>query len=116
MQPEHQVTVLEYVRPDGKNPFRDWLSRLDVRARARIQARIWRFSTGNFGDHKAVGAGVFEARIAFGPGYRVYFGRVRQTAILLLLGGDKSGQRRDIERAQNHWRDYTEESAHGAKK
>jgi len=67
--------VREYVEDSGRIPFRDWLTALDKATRARVQARILRFETGNLGDHKDVGAGVLEARLDFGPGYRVYFGR-----------------------------------------
>lgn len=69
------VTVREYETADGKVPFREWLATLDPTARARVQARIVRFETGNLGDHRGVGGGVQEARVMFGPGYRVYFGQ-----------------------------------------
>jgi putative addiction module killer protein len=68
--------------------------------RARVQARVLRFELGNLGDHKSVGSGVWEARLAFGPGYRIYFGKDGESVILLLLGGAKSTQRRDIRHAQ----------------
>ena len=69
------LRVREYLTAEGRNPFRDWLRTLDTANRARIQARILRFELGNLGDHKPVGGGVSEARFAFGPGYRVYFGK-----------------------------------------
>ena len=62
------MDVREYLTADGKNPYREWLDTLDVTPRARIQARVLRFSTGNLGDHKSVGGGVWEARVMFGPG------------------------------------------------
>ena len=62
----------------------------------------------NFGDRKSVGDGVWELRLAFGPGYRIYYGEVDNTIVLLLCGGDKSSQRRDIERAKNYWKEYKE--------
>ncbi|HEY1303604.1 MAG TPA: type II toxin-antitoxin system RelE/ParE family toxin [Vicinamibacterales bacterium] len=65
----------------------------------RIQARVLRFSTGNLGDHKSVGRGVWEARVMFGPGYRIYFGKDGAQLVLLLLGGDKSTQTADVRRA-----------------
>lgn len=110
------LTVREYLTPDGTNPFRDWLVRLDTQPRARIQARVLRFSTGNLGDHKHVGAGLWEARVMFGPGYRIYFGKDGRDLILLLLGGDKSSQSRDISRAQQFWKDYLEVKRHGKAK
>lgn len=108
-----KLKVREYVTAEGKNPFREWLDRLDVSVKARVQARIFRFETGNLGDHKSVGVGVWEARLPFGPGYRVYFGKERQTVILLLLGGDKASQPKDIRHAQRFWTDYVEVTQHG---
>ncbi|HYN09676.1 MAG TPA: type II toxin-antitoxin system RelE/ParE family toxin [Vicinamibacterales bacterium] len=110
------LAVREYLTTDGRNPFRKWLDALDVAAWARIQARILRFSTGNLGDHKHVGAGVWETRVMFGPGYRIYFGHAGRTLILLLLGGDKASQSGDIPRAQRFWRDYMEATGRGKKK
>ena len=105
--------VKEYVTPDGKSPYREWLNSLDNQAKARIQARIFRFELGNLGDHKSVGKGVWEARIQFGPGYRVYFGKAEGRIILLLFGGDKSTQRRDIKKAQTYWEEYLEGGENG---
>ncbi|HXC53308.1 MAG TPA: type II toxin-antitoxin system RelE/ParE family toxin [Candidatus Limnocylindrales bacterium] len=102
------MKVVEYLAEDDRSPFREWLDGLDRAARARVQVRIWRFQSGNFGDHKSVGGGVWEARLMFGPGYRVYFGKVRE-AVVVLLGAGKRSQRRDIRRAQRFWRAYLEE-------
>ena len=102
--------VREYVEDSGRIPFRDWLTGLDKATRARVQARILRFETGNLGDHKDVGAGVLEARLDFGPGYRVYFGRKGRELVLLLLGGDKGSQKTDIKRAQEFWSRYLKEN------
>jgi putative addiction module killer protein len=108
--------VREFVDDSGQSPFRNWLRRLDTAARARIQARVLRFEMGNLGDNKQLGGGVWEARLAFGPGYRVYFGRVGGEVVLLLLGGDKSSQRRDIERAKAYWANYLTETSRGTEK
>ena len=70
--------------------------------RRRTQARLIAIETGNLGDRKSVGDGVWELRLDFGPGYRIYYGEVDNTVVLLLCGGDKSSQRRDIERAKNY--------------
>lgn len=110
------VEVREYLAADGTSPFREWLNSLDLAIRARIQARVLRFSTSNLGDHKSVGGGVWEARVMFGPGYRIYFARVGQRVVLLLLGGDKTSQGKDIRRAQGFWRDYLEATARGKTK
>lgn len=110
------LAVREYVADDGAIPFRQWLAGLDVATRARIQARVTRFETGNLGDHKSVGAGVWEARVMFGPGYRLYFGREGRNLILLLLGGDKSSQAADIGNAHAFWKAYQEATRRGTKK
>lgn len=109
-----KLTIREYLTPDGKSPFRHWLGRLDIATRARIQARVLRFEMGNLGDHKSVGGGVWESRVAFGPGYRLYFGKQSSSAILLLLGGDKSSQSRDISRAHQFWAEVQEMKRHGS--
>lgn len=80
--------------------FAEWLDRLhDIRARTRILARIERLASGNPGDAKSVGEGVSELRIDFGPGYRVYFKKQGRKVIILLAGGDKSTQAKDIKTA-----------------
>ena len=81
--------------------FIEWLTNLrDVAARARIAKRIDRVAAGNFGDTKPVGAGVSELRFTFGPGYRVYYTRRGDVVVILLCGGDKGSQGKDIERAK----------------
>ena len=89
--------------------FARWLDDLaDLRARARIQARIERLASGNPGDVKPAGEGVSELRVDYGPGYRVYFKRRDQRLIILLAGGDKGSQARDIKKAQRLARDLAE--------
>lgn len=101
------ITVLDYTTEDGRNPFRQWLAGLrDARARAHIQARLERLSVGNFGDTKAVGRGVCELRVPYGPGYRVYYARSGNILVVLLCGGDKSSQSGDIRQAQVYWADF----------
>ena len=107
------LTIREFVTADGRNPFRDWLDTLDLRVRARIQARVLRFEMGNLGDHKSAGGGVWEARLMFGSGYRIYFGRDGFSIIVLLAGGSKSSQSQDISRAKSFWREYLEIRQHG---
>jgi len=110
------LTVREYLDDIGRSPFRQWLVGLDQVARARIQARILRFELGNLGDHKQVGGGVWEARLDFGPDYRIYFGRSGRDLVLLLVGGDKGSQRKDINLAKEFWATYLKETQHGSKK
>jgi len=82
--------------------YRDWFVGLrDLKARARIDIRLRRLSLGNFGDIKAVGGGVLELRIDYGPGYRIYLARREETLVVLLAGGDKRTQQRDIAVAQD---------------
>lgn len=105
------VEVLEYLTTDGRNPFREWLEALkDREARARVRVRINRIRLGNFGDSKSVGGGISELRIPYGPGYRVYYGRQGDAIVLLLCGGDKRTQSRDIDLAQDRWQDYLRRS------
>jgi putative addiction module killer protein len=81
-------------------------------AQVRIQARVLRFENGNIGDHKIVGDGVWEARLDFGPGYRLYFAKDGIAVILLLAGGDKASQAKDIATAKSYWSDF-KEAKHG---
>ena len=97
----------EYLTSDGKNPFRQWIHSLkDIEARARVRIRLNRIRLGNFGDCRSVGDGVQELRIPYGPGYRVYFGKAGRTIVILLCGGDKKTQNKDIQKAKNYWQDY----------
>jgi putative addiction module killer protein len=99
--------IQNYLRADGTNPFENWYDSLrDTRARNRIQLRLKRVIAGNLGDCSSVGEGVFELKIDYGPGYRVYFGQVGLTIVLLLVGGDKSTQEQDIKKAKEYWEDY----------
>lgn len=96
-----------YVTEEGREPFSEWLTSLrDYKARAKIRVRLDRVRLGNFGDCHGVGDGVQELRIDYGPGYRVYFGQEGSTIVLLLCGGDKSTQTKDIETAKQYWITY----------
>lgn len=100
-------TVIFYRNAAGNEPFSDWLNSLrDSVARRRILTRLRRLELGNYGDFKAIGSGVNELRFFFGAGYRVYFGEDGDTLVVLLCGGNKSSQRRDIEQAQAYWQEY----------
>jgi putative addiction module killer protein len=82
-----------------------------MQAVIRIEARLARLRAGNFGDSETVGEGVMELRIDWGPGYRVYFARLGQVVILLLCGGDKRTQHKDIKRAKEYFDDYKARTA-----
>lgn len=91
----------------GAQPFTVWLENLaDPQARAQIRTRLDRLALGNFGDHHALDGGVFELRIDWGPGYRVYFARLGKMVVLLLCAGDKRTQTRDIKDAKAYFQDY----------
>ena len=95
-----------YQNQNGNEPFVEWLSSIrDKTTVARIRSRLRRIEeTGNLGDYRSVGGGVFEFRLQFGAGYRIYFGKIGDDAILLLRGGDKGSQSRDIEKAKTDWK------------
>jgi putative addiction module killer protein len=100
-------SVLVYRGRDGRLPFDEWLRELrDANAVARVLARIGRIRRGNLGDCKPVGEGVSELRVDYGPGYRIYFDQKGQTLVILLCGGDKRTQERDIRVAQQYWGDF----------
>lgn len=101
-----EVSFLEIA--NGKCPYLDWEKKLDPSARGAVRIRINRLRLGNFGDCTSIkGArGLYELRIHMGPGYRLYFGKVKDTAVILLCGGDKGSQVRDIQKAKEWWQFY----------
>lgn len=97
-----------YCTQNGQTPFSEWLENLaDVVGRAKIKVRMDRILLGNFGAYRTLGAGLIELKLNFGPGYRLYAGRMG-VDIIFLIGGDKSSQRKDIKQARQYWRDYKE--------
>lgn len=101
------IELRRYQLEEGSVPFTEWLCGLrDVRARAQIEVRLRRISSGNFGDCKPVGEGVSELRLDIGAGYRVYYGRYGQSLVILLCVGDKGSQQADITRAKAYWADW----------
>jgi putative addiction module killer protein len=105
------LPILEYVDETGSSPFAGWFQTLDAAAAAKVTTAVRRLELGNFSNVKGVGAGVFEYRIDFGPGYRVYFGKDGDAIVILLGGGTKKRQRRDIALAQERWVDYKKRRA-----
>ena len=104
--------INHYLTPDGQDLFSDWVAVLrDQMAAARIAARIERLHLGLFGDSKPLGDGVWELRVDWGPGYRVYYARAGGRLILLLCGGDKRMQQADIKTAKRHWREWQRRQA-----
>ena len=103
---EREIKKLEL--QNGLVPFDEWFDSLrDQKMQAAVDARLTRVRAGNFGDAKSVGGGVFELRIALGPGLRDYYGLHGQHVVILLGGGDKRSQPRDIRRAQQLWQQFT---------
>lgn len=105
------VEIREYLDGKGVSPFGRWFDRLNGPAAARVATALVRLAQGNVSNVKGVGAGVLEQRIDFGPGYRIYFGRDGSTLVILLSGGTKSRQQRDIRDAQERWQDYRRRKA-----
>ena len=97
--------IREYIE-NGRSPFADWFNDLDAEAAARVDRYIRRLEAGNFGSAKILHEGLAELRMDFGPGYRVYYGMDGKTLIILLAGGSKRHQQRDIEAAGLRWRRY----------
>lgn len=101
-----------YQDQNGNEPFLEWLSPIrDKNTAARIRNRLRRVEeTGNLGDYRSVGNGVYEIRMQFGPGYRIYFGRIGINSILLIRGGDKNSQNQDLAKAKREWIEHNSRS------
>ena len=98
-----------YTTAQGKMPFTKWLKSLkDKNVKYRITAHLDKLAIGNLGDRKALAKGVYEMRLHFAKGYRIYYGHDGQEIILLLCAGDKGSQKNDIKKAQEYWQDYKE--------
>ena len=98
MSPYQVLELRYYLTGDGQSPFESWFSDLDAAAAAKVSVALVRLGQGNTSNAKSVGEGVLEYRIDWGPGYRVYFGRDGEVLVILLTGGTKKRQQRDIER------------------
>lgn len=103
----NQITIETYTTSSGNKPFNKWRDKLDTNVRAIIRTRLDRVKLGNFGDCTIIkgGEGVWELRIDEGPGYRIYLGKIGATIVVLLIGGSKGSQDRDIEKAKRYWRE-----------
>ena len=107
------IEIREYVDAEGGSPYAKWFNRLNAPAAAKVATSLVRMEQGNLSNTKGVGAGVFECRIDFGPGYRVYFGRDGRTLIILLGGGTKKRQQKDVEQAKAIWKEYKHRKKQG---
>jgi putative addiction module killer protein len=100
------IDVREYVDRRGRSPYATWFDSLNADAAAKVATAVTRISLGNFSNLEGIGSGVFEYKLDFGPGYRIYFGKDGETLVILLGGGTKKRQRRDINTALANWQDY----------
>lgn len=100
------VAVREYLDEKGASPFAYWFETLDAIAAAKVATALYRLEQGNFSRTEGVGGGVYECKINFGPGYRVYFGKDGAEIVILLGGGTKKRQSRDISKALSCWQNY----------
>lgn len=108
-------TINEYTDEQGKSPYAQWLNSLrDSRAKAKIIMQVDKMELGLFGDVEPIGEGLSELRIHYGPGYRVYYGKEDNQVFLLLCGGDKSTQAKDIKKAKQYWKDHKRRNQDGA--
>ena len=95
-----------YTKENGKSPFKEWFNDLDQVTQIRVESRIDRLALSNLGDSKALGEGIHELRLHFGPGYRIYFSFIGKHIVLLLAGGEKSTQDKDIKNAKEYNKEY----------
>jgi putative addiction module killer protein len=100
------VDIREYHDRGGNSPFGEWYARLNAEAARKVTTALYREGLGNFSNAKSVGPGVYECKINFGPGYRVYFGKEGEQIVILLGGGTKQRQQNDIKLALERWEDY----------
>ncbi len=100
------LEIREYIDTEGRSPYARWFNRLNAQAAAKVATALVRMEQGNLSNIKGARAGVFECRIDFGPGYRIYFGKDGDALIVLLGGGTKKRQHQDIEIARDLWREY----------
>jgi len=106
VRPSESVNISEYLRPSGTSSFGRWFSGLDAVVAARVTSSLARLAAGNWSGVKSLGAGLHELRLHFGSGIRVYFGMTGPRILILLGGGTKSGQVRDIARARELWAEF----------
>ena len=107
------IEVREYLDKGGHSPYAVWYDRLNREAAAKVAAALARVQQGNLSNAKSVGAGVYEYRIDFGPGYRIYFGKDGDRLVILVGGGTKKRQQEDIKTALARWQDYKQRKETG---
>ena len=100
------IEIRQYWTKDEKSPFEDWFDSLDAMAAQKVSIALARIENGNSSNIKGVGSSVLEYKISFGPGYRIYFGKDGEKLVILLGGGTKKRQQKDIDNAKACWQDY----------
>ena len=101
-----EIRVLEYLDTEGRSPYAAWFNALNAPAAAKVAAALYQLAAGNFSNVKGVSGGVYERKIDFGPGYRIYFGKEGQDIVILLGGSTKQRQQQAIEVAKERWVAY----------
>ncbi|HEY0703221.1 MAG TPA: type II toxin-antitoxin system RelE/ParE family toxin [Candidatus Acidoferrales bacterium] len=109
------IEVREYLDASGHSLYGDWFDHLNSQAAAKVAVAVVRIQQGNLSKVKGVGSGVFEYRIDFGPGYRIYFGKDGDRLVILVGGGSKKRQQHDIKNALARWQDYKQRKASGGR-
>jgi putative addiction module killer protein len=100
------LTIREYVDRAGRNHYAEWFDGLNAQAAAKVSVALSRMEQGNFSNVEGVGSGVYEYKLDFGPGYRIYFGKEGDKILILLGGGAKKRQHKAINKAQELWQEY----------
>ena len=108
-----EIRVVVDIDATGRSTFTRWFKTLNADAAAKVTTALYRIRQGNFSNVEGVGGGVFEYRIDFGPGYRIYFGKDGETLVVLLGGSSKQRQQQAIHAARESWKDYKRRKAHG---
>lgn len=106
-----EIRVVVYLDPKGRSTFTKWFDELNAEAAAKVTTALYRLGQGNFSNVEGVGGGVFEYRIDFGPGYRIYFGKDGETLVVLLGGSTKKRQHQAIQAAHKSWTEYRQRKA-----
>ena len=104
----YKKEIVFYETESGKKPFYDWFKSLDKKTKERILVRLNRLQEGNSGDFKYLDEDIYELKLRFGSGYRIYYGNCEDIIVLILCGGDKSSQLKDFQKAKTYFKDFKE--------
>ncbi len=107
------ITLSEFIDSKGNSPFAQWFDELNSESAAKITTALYKLERGNFSKVEGVGGGVFEHKLNFGPGYRIYFGKDGEQLVILLAGGTKKRQTHDIKNAKQRWQEYKQRKRNG---